>query len=58
MQGLLADGEYSDMKVTCQGVAFNAHRAIVCTQSHFFASAMNAGFEVSRKGNVTFKCHN
>ncbi|GAD98475.1 conserved hypothetical protein [Paecilomyces variotii No. 5] len=47
MEDLLSHGEYSDMKVTCQGVIFNVHRAIVCTQSHFFASAMNSGFEES-----------
>ncbi|KAJ9269898.1 hypothetical protein DTO212C5_4072 [Paecilomyces variotii] len=47
MKKLLLYGEYSDMKVTCQGFTFNVHRAIVCTQSHFFASALNAGFEES-----------
>ncbi|KAJ9300729.1 hypothetical protein DTO271G3_1893 [Paecilomyces variotii] len=47
MKRLLLHGDYSDMKVTCQGFTFNVHRAIVCTQSHFFASALNAGFEES-----------
>ncbi|RWQ98033.1 hypothetical protein C8Q69DRAFT_516927 [Paecilomyces variotii] len=47
MKKLLLHGDYSDMKVTCQGFTFNVHRAIVCSQSHFFASALNAGFEES-----------
>ncbi|KAJ9308090.1 hypothetical protein DTO217A2_2331 [Paecilomyces variotii] len=47
MENLLLHGDYSDMKVTCRGFIFNVHRAIVCTQSHFFASALNAGFKES-----------
>lgn len=46
MQDLLLREQFSDMEIICQGVTFKAHRAIVCTQSRYFNSAMCDGFKV------------
>ncbi|KAF9882673.1 hypothetical protein FE257_005658 [Aspergillus nanangensis] len=48
MKRLLDDGKYTDMTISCQGHDFNVHRAIVCSQSHFFDAALKGGFQVSR----------
>lgn len=46
MRDLLLRGEFSDMKIICQGITFKAHQAIVCTQSSYFRSAICGGFKV------------
>ncbi|KAL4986224.1 hypothetical protein BDW68DRAFT_178935 [Aspergillus falconensis] len=47
MKDLLVNGRYSDMRITCQRVTFDVHRAIVCSQSHFFQAAMDGNFKES-----------
>lgn len=37
-KNLLLSGEYSDMKIVCQGVTFNVHRSIICPSSSFFTA--------------------
>lgn len=32
-------GEYSDLAVKCRGTTYNVHKAVVCSQSEFFAAA-------------------
>ncbi|KAH9904371.1 hypothetical protein F4778DRAFT_780340 [Xylariomycetidae sp. FL2044] len=44
--------EYSDIKITCQGEQFHAHRAIICSQSPFFRKACNIGFEETKSGII------
>ncbi|KAJ5116292.1 hypothetical protein N7456_000640 [Penicillium angulare] len=36
-------GKYSDMTIVCEGKIIPVHRAIVCTQSPFFAAALEGG---------------
>jgi hypothetical protein len=43
---LLHNEKYSDMTIICKGHEYKAHRAIVCTQSKFFDTAMSRGFKV------------
>ncbi|OQD64155.1 hypothetical protein PENPOL_c008G09793 [Penicillium polonicum] len=52
MQDLLLRGQFSDMEIICQGVTFKAHRAIVCTQSRYFNSAMCDGFKESTEKSI------
>ncbi|KAJ5796815.1 BTB/POZ protein [Penicillium psychrosexuale] len=47
MRNLLLRGQFSDMKILCQGITFEVHQAIVCTQSSYFNSAMCDGFKES-----------
>ncbi|KAJ5829146.1 BTB/POZ protein [Penicillium rubens] len=47
MRNLLLRGQFSDMEILCQGITFNVHQAIVCTQSSYFHSAMCDGFQES-----------
>lgn len=43
---LLESEKYSDLTLICQGVLFKVHCAIVCTQSPFFAAAVDGKFKV------------
>ena len=36
---LLANGQYSDLVITCHGDTYNVHKAIVCSRSGFFERA-------------------
>ncbi|KAM5442950.1 hypothetical protein MferCBS31731_001823 [Microsporum ferrugineum] len=45
MRDLLLQGSYSDMEITCEDFTFKVHRAIVCTQSHFFKGALSGDFK-------------
>ncbi|KAJ5469742.1 BTB/POZ protein [Penicillium diatomitis] len=47
LQDLLLRGRFSDMEILCQGITFRVHKAIVCTQSSYFYSAMCDGFKES-----------
>ncbi|KAK0614784.1 hypothetical protein DIS24_g11928 [Lasiodiplodia hormozganensis] len=40
LKKLLANGKFSDMKIKCGDTVHNVHRAIMCTQSSFFANAL------------------
>ena len=46
MDNLLANGKYSDLTISCEGIDFKVHRAIICSQSTFFDAAANSGFKV------------
>lgn len=51
LKGLLIDDSYSDLVVKCGGREFRVHRAIVCTQSTFFAklAASASGYRHRRQ---------
>ena len=44
---LLEPGEQSDCTVICGHLTFTAHKAVICTQSEFFKTALNSTFLVS-----------
>ncbi|KAM0816113.1 putative BTB domain-containing protein [Seiridium cardinale] len=48
---LFKNEKYSDGRVTCNGAEFPIHRAVVCTQSDFFAKAYSFGLNESRTGH-------
>ncbi|KAK6087684.1 BTB/POZ domain-containing protein [Seiridium cupressi] len=48
---LFKNEKYSDGRVTCNGAEFPSHRAVVCTQSDFFAKAYSFGLNESRTGH-------
>ncbi|KEY72838.1 hypothetical protein S7711_04422 [Stachybotrys chartarum IBT 7711] len=52
LKTLLLDDRYADMTIRCGNVELKAHRAIVCTQSSFFAKAMDGPFRESIAGVV------
>ena len=43
---LLISEKYSDLTVSCGVRSWKVHKAVVCTQSEFFASACDRGFKV------------
>ncbi|OQE28168.1 hypothetical protein PENFLA_c005G07474 [Penicillium flavigenum] len=43
---------FSDVTIVCRGVTFKAHRAIICTQSHFFDAALKHGSLESISGTI------
>ena len=51
---LLESGEHSDLTVVCGHLTFTAHKAIVCTQSEYFKTALNTTFSVSKPLKQTF----
>jgi hypothetical protein len=46
LASLLFADKYSDLTIACGGRTFQAHRAVVCSQSAFFAKACDSGFKV------------
>ncbi|KOS48738.1 hypothetical protein ACN38_g215 [Penicillium nordicum] len=52
MRDLLLRGQFSDMEIICQGITFKVHRAIVCTQSKYFNSAICDGFKEYTKRSI------
>lgn len=44
---LYKDGKYSDLTVKCGETTYQAHKALLCTRSQFFAKACDGGFKVS-----------
>ena len=47
LRSLLDSGKYSDFKITCKGVEFKVHKAIICSASDFFSALCESGFKVS-----------
>lgn len=39
-------GKYSDLVLECEGIQFNVHKVIVCTQSPVMAAACDGEFRV------------
>lgn len=46
LHSLLSSGDYSDMTIRCRGREFKTHRAVVCSQSPFFKTALSSNFKV------------
>ena len=44
---LLKSGLYSDFRMKSHGKEFRLHKAVVCTQSTFFATALGGNFKVN-----------
>ncbi|KAK4245719.1 hypothetical protein C7999DRAFT_33934 [Corynascus novoguineensis] len=49
---LYSSGEYSDLVISCRREEYHVHRAIVCTQSEFFAAACRTSFKEAQEGKV------
>jgi hypothetical protein len=45
---LLQSGEFSDMKLNCEGTEFSLHKAIVCAHSPVLAAAFKGEFVVQK----------
>ncbi|KAB2569425.1 hypothetical protein DBV05_g11899 [Lasiodiplodia theobromae] len=54
MSKYFATGEFSDMKIKCGATVHAVHRIVVCSQSQFFANAMNQehGFKEAQTNTV------
>ncbi|UPK97371.1 hypothetical protein LCI18_008306 [Fusarium solani-melongenae] len=52
LHSLLSSGDYSDMTIRCRGREFNTHRAVVCSQSPFFKTALSSNFKEGASGTV------
>ncbi|KAI0425897.1 BTB/POZ protein [Xylaria sp. FL1042] len=49
---LYANGEYSDLIITCYGKQYQVHKAIVCPRSDFFAAACRGDMKEARTGII------
>ncbi|KAH7275007.1 BTB/POZ protein [Fusarium solani] len=45
LHSLLSSGDFSDMTIRCRGREFKTHRAIMCSQSSFFKTALSSNFK-------------
>jgi BTB/POZ domain len=56
---LLASGKSSDFTITCQGVKFKVHQAIICPESSFFRAACTKNSKARRhlEGSWTIANH-
>ncbi|CAI6085967.1 unnamed protein product [Clonostachys chloroleuca] len=52
---VVGSGEYSDMKLVCQGCEFKVHKVVVCTQSPVLAKAIQGVFQESRTGIINIE---
>ncbi|KAI8689635.1 BTB domain-containing protein [Fusarium sp. Ph1] len=52
LHSLLSSGDFSDMTIRCRGREFKTHRAIVCSQSSFFKTALSSNFKEGASGIV------
>ncbi|CAI6088670.1 unnamed protein product [Clonostachys chloroleuca] len=52
---VVGSGEYSDMKLVCQGCEFKVHKVVVCTQSPVLATAIQGVFQESRTGIINIE---
>ncbi|KAJ9493181.1 hypothetical protein VN97_g72 [Penicillium thymicola] len=55
MRDLLLRGQFSDMEIIRQRITFKVHRAIVCTQSKYFNSAICDGFKDSTERSIRIR---
>ncbi|KAH7012273.1 uncharacterized protein B0I36DRAFT_256736 [Microdochium trichocladiopsis] len=53
VQGLYRSGEYSDLLVRCGQDSYPVHKAIVCPQSAYFATACKGSFKEGRTGEIS-----
>ncbi|KAF3922550.1 hypothetical protein ABW21_db0205608 [Orbilia brochopaga] len=45
LSSLLESGKYSDLKITCGSKEWLVHKAIICTQSEYFAAICDSNFK-------------
>ncbi|KAB2569423.1 hypothetical protein DBV05_g11897 [Lasiodiplodia theobromae] len=57
LKKLLANGKFSDMKIKCGDTVHNVHRAIMCTQSSFFANALKEEHNFKESQTSTIELH-
>lgn len=51
---LMTSGNFSDLKLVCQGKEFKIHRLVACSQSSVIATALKGEFKVSNDGGASF----
>lgn len=52
MNRLLATGDFSDFTITCGGIDFKVHRAVICYASAYFKKACHGAFQVCYLGSL------
>ncbi|KAF2493692.1 hypothetical protein BU16DRAFT_590340 [Lophium mytilinum] len=52
LEDYLANGEYSDLKIICNGATYMVHRLILCSQIRFFENACNISWKEGEEGVV------
>ena len=50
---LMGSGEYSDMKLVCDGREFQVHKVVMCTQSRVLSAAIDGDFAVRKNQKRT-----
>ncbi|KAK3646240.1 hypothetical protein LTR56_008591 [Elasticomyces elasticus] len=55
IQALFFDEKYTDLTIKCGGTIWAVHKAVVCTQSSFFAKACDGSFKEAEEGVITLK---
>lgn len=51
---LMTSGNFSDLKLVCQGREFKIHKVVACSQSSVIATALKGEFKVSNDGATSF----
>lgn len=51
---LMTSGNFSDLKLVCQGKEFRIHKLVACSQSSVIATALKGEFKVSNGGAASF----
>ncbi|KAK1245505.1 hypothetical protein MKX08_005134 [Trichoderma sp. CBMAI-0020] len=52
---LMTSGNYSDLKLVCQGREFKIHKLVACSQSSVIATALKGGFKEAQSGMITIE---
>ncbi|KAK5674689.1 hypothetical protein LTS10_012690 [Elasticomyces elasticus] len=55
IQALFFDEKYTDLTIKCGGMLWAVHKAVVCTQSSFFAKACDGSFKEAEEGVIALK---
>ncbi|KAK8176899.1 hypothetical protein IWX90DRAFT_481955 [Phyllosticta citrichinensis] len=57
ISGLLDSGLYTDATIECGGKTFHVHKAVICSQSDYFARAFNehTGFKEANTSTVVLQ---